>query len=135
MANLFPFEPLDIKKHIFSNSAFGEMCKDAIRAFNATPVATLPPEKFWGAGVYAIYCTSTTGIYEKFGNQVNRLGYERPIYIGSAVPKGWRKSRTAGMKYSNGQGTLCDRLHDHAQSIAEAKNLSLEDFACRFMIF
>lgn len=82
------------EKHVYRNDDFEEILKDAVRFFNGTPVHALPPpERFAGSGVYAIYCISNSGIYQKFGTQVNRLDYAVPIYVGKAVPQGWRQGR------------------------------------------
>ena len=133
MARLFEFVPFKVEDHMYSNEAFAELCKDAVRAFNGTPVCGMPPPSFSGAGVYAIYCTATEGIYERYGNKANRLGYNRPIYVGKAVPKGWRQSRTAGQ--STKDSSLRGRLAKHTRTICAATDLDIEDFACRFMIF
>ena len=64
---------------------------------------------------------------------INRTSYSVPIYVGKAVPPGWRQSRTQSI---NAQTTsLYNRLKQHVKSIGETRNLSIEDFACRFMIF
>ena len=97
MKNGFPFIPFKVEDRFYHNEAFAELCKDAVRAFNGTPVCELPPPCFAGSGVYAIYCTAKTGLYERYGNKVNRMGYNVPIYVGKAVPQGWRQSRTAGI--------------------------------------
>lgn len=97
MKDSFPFIPFKLEDHIYHNEAFAELCKDAVRAFNGTPICELPPPRFSGSGVYAIYCTAKTGLYERYGNKVNRMGYNVPIYVGKAVPQGWRQSRTAGI--------------------------------------
>ena len=133
MAKLFQFVPFKVEDHFYSNEAFAKLCDDAVLAFNATPVCDFPPPMIKGAGVYAIYCTATKGIYEKFGNSVNRLEYRRPIYVGSAVPPGWRKSRTAGKNLKT--NSLQSRLMTHSESIRQGSGLDIEDFACRFMIF
>ena len=83
----------DRKKHIYKNAAFAELVKDAIRFFNGTPVHTLPPpEPFLGTGVYALYYTGQNPLYKRYA-ALNRLAYNHPIYVGKAVPKGWRQSR------------------------------------------
>lgn len=48
--------------HIYNSPNFEEIIKDTIRFFNGTPVHKLPPpERFYGTGVYAIYCVAKTG--------------------------------------------------------------------------
>lgn len=84
MRKSFPFIPFKVEDHVYRNEAFAELCNDAVRAFNGTPVCELPPPRFAGSGVYAIYCTAKTGLYERYGNKVNRRGYNVPIYVGKA---------------------------------------------------
>jgi hypothetical protein len=94
--------PFDKREHIYTNSAFEELVKDAIRFFNGTPVHNLElPERFSGAGVYSLYYTGGFRFYSKYA-QLNRLQYEYPIYIGKAVPRGWRQARTADVPSGTG---------------------------------
>ncbi len=124
------------EEHVYKNEEFSEMLKDAVRFFHGTPVFSLPPpEKFTGAGIYAIYCIARTGIYSKFGNEINRLSYSVPIYVGSALPKGWRQSRILDKDKENSGSKLFSRLSEHAKSISNGKTLPVSDFACRFVIF
>ena len=127
-----PFVPFKREDHIYSNPAFAEFLKDAVRAFNGSPVAPLPPPSFAGSGVYALYCTASKGPYAKFGKEINRLEYKVPIYVGKAVPPGWRQSRQQGDDEDK-SSSLCSRLNEHARSIEQGKGLSLSDFACRFL--
>ena len=124
----------DRTKHIYKNDAFVELVKDAVRFFNGTPVHPLPPpEKFIGSGIYALYYTGKAAPYTKYAI-LNRLAYDFPIYLGKAVPAGWRQSR---MGHSSDKKTseLYTRLSQHAKNISAVKSLSVNDFACRFMIF
>jgi len=126
--------PFDRSKHVYTNDAFVELIKDAIRFFNGTPVHGLPaPERFLGAGIYALYYTGKSKPYSKYA-ELNRLAYDFPIYVGKAVPKGWRQSRRVD-SVDNQSSELYSRLREHARSVAAASNLSLDDFSCRFMIF
>ena len=125
MAKDFSFVPFKREDHVYHNEAFAELCKDAVRAFNGTPVCELPPPRFVGSGVYAIYCTAKKGIYERYGNKVNRMGYNVPIYVGKAVPKGW-----------HGDGcfetlTCQEQLSFWHHKIKSAIGFSTEDFVCR----
>ena len=124
----------DRSEHVYKNDAFAELVKDAIRFFNGTPVHTLPPpESFLGTGVYAIYYTGKNPIYKKYA-ELNRLSYSYPIYVGKAVPKGWRQARVSDSL--SGQSTeLFGRLREHSRSISIAEGLELQDFSCRFVIF
>lgn len=126
--------PFDLKKHIYKNDEFVELVKDAIRFFNGTPVHALPPpERFDGTGIYAIYYTGTTKPYSKYA-ELNRLAYDFPIYLGKAVPFGWRQSRVSATSEKK-SSELDSRLRQHAGSIDKVNNLSIDDFKCRFMIF
>jgi len=127
-------EPFDREKHVYTNDAFVELVKDAIRFFNGTPVHCLPPpERFLGTGVYALYYTGNAKPYSKYA-ELNRLAYDFPIYVGKAVPKGWRQSRSEDVG-ENQSAELFSRLNQHARSIESANNLSVNDFTCRFIIF
>lgn len=127
-------EPFDRAKHVYKNDAFVELVKDAVRFFNGTPVHTLPPpERFHGSGIYALYYTGNAGPYSKYA-ELNRLSYDFPIYLGKAVPKGWRQSRADQTDYKP-TSELYARLNQHANSIKQVQSLAIEDFSCRFMIF
>ncbi len=122
----------DRKKHVYQSVEFEELIKDTIRFFNGTPVHTLPPpEKFHGTGVYAIYYI---GKFERYKQlyKVNRTSFDLPIYIGKAVPKGWRQARAISTDKPSFE--LHTRLREHSRSIQQASNIENEDFKCRFMI-
>jgi len=124
----------DRNKHVYRNDAFAELVKDAIRFFNGTPVHDLPPsEAFFGTGVYALYYTGENPSYKKYA-ALNRLSYGYPIYVGKAVPKGWRQSRV-----TDGEGAQSRELHvrlrEHSRSIAAGQGISVDDFSSRFVIF
>jgi Eco29kI restriction endonuclease len=124
----------DRKKHLYKNETFAELVKDAVRFFNGTPVHTLPPpETFLGTGVYALYYTGQNHLYRKYA-ELNRLAYNYPIYIGKAVPKGWRQARISDSALNQSR-ELYSRLREHGRSVAIGSGLSLEDFMCRFVIF
>jgi len=123
----------DREKHVYKCDEFLELVLNAIRFFNGTPVHGLPlVDKFNGTGIYAIYYTGKIKPYEKYG-VLNRSEYNHPIYVGKAVPKGWRKSRISDNTQK--QGTeLCSRLRQHTCNI-KACGFDLKDFAVRFVIF
>ena len=124
----------DRSEHVYRNDAFAELVKDAVRFFNGTPVHTLPPpESFFGTGVYAIYYTGKNPIYKKY-SELNRLSYSFPIYVGKAVPKGWRQARISDSGDTQSK-ELFGRLREHSRSINFVQGLKLEDFSCRFVIF
>lgn len=127
-------QPFDRSKHVYKNDAFVELVKDAVRFFNGTPVHLLPPpEKFTGTGVYALYYTGKHQLYTKYSD-LNRLSYNFPIYVGKAVPKGWRQSRLSDSAL-NKSTELYSRLKEHSRNIIAGNGLEIEDFSCRFVIF
>lgn len=124
----------DRKKHIYKSEAFVELVKDAVRFFNGTPVhPLLPTETFLGTGVYALYYTGQNPIYSKYA-ELNRLAYNYPIYVGKAVPKGWRQSRISDSAINQSR-ELHNRLREHSRNITVGADLTLEEFMCRFTIF
>jgi Eco29kI restriction endonuclease len=126
-------QKFDRHKHVYKSGEFEEIIKDTIRFFNGTPVHLLPPpERFCGTGVYAIYCISKSGIYKDF-HKINRTSYNIPIYVGKAVPKGWRQSRMLATE-ENSSCELYNRIKEHSRSLELGKGVSLSDFHCRFMI-
>jgi hypothetical protein len=120
------------EKHIYKSTAFEEIIKDTIRFFNGTPIHKLPPPvRFHGTGVYAIYYTGKSKYYAEIYEQ-NRIDFRQPIYVGKAVPFGWRQakeSKTGSLTFE-----LFVRLKEHGRSVLQAQNLDQEDFSCRFMI-
>ncbi len=127
-------KPFDRAEHVYRNDAFAELVKDAVRFFNGTPVLTLPPPtSFLGVGVYAMYYTGSSPLYTRYA-ELNRLDYRFPIYVGKAVPRGWRQSRTAHTT-ENQSRELFSRLSEHARSIELGEGLFTKDFMCRFVIF
>ncbi|MGB7712319.1 MAG: Eco29kI family restriction endonuclease [Microcoleus sp.] len=124
----------DKNKHLYKSEAFVELVKDAVRFFNGTPVHTLQlPEAFLGTGVYALYYIGQSPLYKQY-SELNRLAYNCPIYVGKAVPKGWRQARISD-SVLNRSRELCNRLREHSRSITTGGGLSIEDFMCRFVIF
>lgn len=121
MVSETPFNPLD-------KTNLGVSVADALLA---RPLTTLPPERFEGAGIYAIYYRGKFAPYRKLALEGGASPSQWAIYVGKAVPKGARKGGF-GLGAKPGR-VLCDRLRKHANSIDSAKNLRLEDFLCRFL--
>jgi Eco29kI restriction endonuclease len=117
-----PFNPLD-KRHL------GESVASALLA---RPIGPLPPpERFIGAGIYAIYYSGDCPSYDHIAAQ-NKREFQQPIYVGKAVPPGARKG---GFGLGTAPGiALYSRLSEHANSIDLARNLRLEDFRCRYLL-
>ena len=127
-------QAFDRSEHVYRSDALAELVKDAVRFFNGTPVHTLPPpESFLGTGVYALYYTGSNPLYKRYA-ELNRLSYGHPIYVGKAVPKGWRQARSSDNAL-NQSHELIGRLREHGRSITLGAELALEDFMCRFVIF
>ncbi|MBZ0187417.1 MAG: Eco29kI family restriction endonuclease [Candidatus Obscuribacterales bacterium] len=55
-----------------------------------------------------------------------------PVYVGKAVPEGARKGGF-GLGIAPGP-VLYKRLTEHAKSITQASNLSIDDFKCRYLM-
>lgn len=123
----------DRSEHVYVSPNLDEIINDTIRFFNGTPVREMPvSERFEGTGVYAIYSIARSGVYSKF-HAINRTAFHIPIYIGKAVPRGWRQARLL----SSSQVTsyeLSSRLREHSRSLDIGAGLSVSDFFCRFMI-
>lgn len=121
------------EEHVYKSDAFEEIIKDTIRFFNGTPVLSMPiEEKFHGTGVYAIYYIGSSKRYEEIA-QRNRIEFSLPIYVGKAVPRGWRQARIED-EIKKKSYELNGRLNEHTRSIMQVSNLKIQDFTCRFMI-
>ena len=120
-------------EHIYKSKTFEEIIKDTIRLFNGTPVLNLPlNDRFHGTGVYAIYYVGKLKMYKELAEK-NRTEFIQPIYVGKAVPRGWRQARIENDSERKSY-ELAGRLREHSRSIDNANNLDIEDFLCRFMI-
>jgi hypothetical protein len=120
----------DYQLHIFHSAQFQSVVDAAITFFDGTPVHTLPPpSSFIGTGVYALYYIGNFELYEEIAHS-NRNICVKPVYVGKAVPPGWRTARST----ESDLPVLYRRLQEHARSIQQAKNLQIGDFLCRFMI-
>jgi hypothetical protein len=121
------FNPLN---HVFKSPKVHAIINEAIAFLNQTLVHQLPPsEPFIGTGVYSLYYLGNFDLYQKIA-EVNITECTQPIYVGKAVPKGWRTARGGSEKYA----TLTQRLREHARSIKHGPGLNIKDFKCRFMI-
>jgi hypothetical protein len=76
--------------HTFRSPEFRGVVEEALKFFEGTPVHNLPPpSRFTGCGVYALYYLGDCGFYAKIAH-LNRDACALPIYVGKAVPPGWR---------------------------------------------
>jgi hypothetical protein len=78
---------------------------------------------FYGSGVYAIYYLGSELAYQPISRT------EHPIYVGVASPKN-KHARTPVEQETK----LFSRLQEHARSISNAANLSVDDFDCRRLV-
>ena len=117
-----PYNPLETS-HIAAQLSLALMSRK---------VKPLPPPEFKGAGVYAIFYLGSDPLYGKLG-QINREhNCVIPIYVGKAVRPGGRKGIV--IDSPDASKALFNRLNDHAQSIAAASNLSIDDFKCKYLL-
>lgn len=123
-------DSIDYELHVLRSPVFQDVVNDAIEFFKSTPVHRLPPPgPFIGSGVYGLYYIGDYELYEKL-SELNQEACVQPIYVGKAVPPGWRTARTRRSETPD----LYRRLKEHARSIQQATNLHIDDFRCRFMI-
>lgn len=117
-----PFNPLD-------KLNLGLAVRDALLK---RPMVNLPPDRFRGAGIYALYYLNGFKPYEKLAKINRDSNWSMPIYVGETVPPG---SRKGGYGLGEDPGdVLWRRLNEHAKSIASVKNLQLDDFRCRYLV-
>lgn len=117
--------------HIFRSPTYKSVVEEAIYFLEGTPVHPLPPNsRFQGSGVYAIYYSGDLEYYQQIsvGNQ-EECRY--PIYVGKAVPPGWRAARAPK---TDSTRPLFDRLREHGRNIQLGEGLRIGDFRCRFVI-
>lgn len=120
----------DYSLHTFHSPKFQSVVEDAVKFFAETPPHFLPPTmQFIGSGVYGLYYLGDYDLYDKIAVS-NREVQIQPIYVGKAVPPGWRTARSKEVVMPD----LSRRLREHARSISQTANLQIEDFWCRFMI-
>jgi hypothetical protein len=87
-------------------------------------------KRFEGAGIYAIYYVGDFPCYDVIAKQNRNRKFERPIYVGKAIPSGARKGNAPG-----GIGSpLFGRVKEHADSVHSAENLNIADFHCRYLV-
>lgn len=122
-----------IELHTYRNEAFKKLIDDACLFFARMPIHKLPPSfNFAGTGVYGIYYKGDFEHYSPL-TKFNDAEFTHPIYIGKAVPKGWRQSRNSA-DLDTKTNELSSRLRQHARSIDIVLNLNLSHFYCHFMI-
>jgi hypothetical protein len=119
-----------VEGHTFKSRLLRAIGDEAAAFFEKTPVYSLPPEVAAPElGVYAIYYVGKCAYYRHI-SAVNQKACVLPIYVGKAVPSGWRKGRT---KIDSSKSVI-GRLREHKNSISHAGNLKAKDFRCRFVL-
>lgn len=117
-----PYNPLD-------KSNLGTSVADALLSRRGVD---LPPGRFLGAGVYAIYYAGSFEPYQPVAALDRDDTSAVPVYVGKAVPSGGRKG---GYGFDANPGTdLHRRLREHATSIEQANNIELADCWCRYLV-
>ena len=120
----------DHSLHIFRSPKLQSVVDDGIQFFLTTPVHSVPPpSRFIGSGVYALYYLGDHALYAKVA-ALNRDTCVQPIYVGKAVPPGWRTARATGEETPD----LYRRLREHAKSVQQTGDLQIGTFRCRFVI-
>ncbi len=56
---------INLDLHIFRSPTFESVLSEAYTFFTTTPIQPLPEERFFGAGLYALYYTGTYEPYAK----------------------------------------------------------------------
>lgn len=124
---------INYEEYVFPSYLSEGIVDAAINFLKTRNLIDLPPgTQFLGVGVYAIYYFGESGLYQRLGEE-NRASEPEdliPIYVGKAVPRGWRTARNYGQNASE----LYNRLNEHGRSIDNVNNLNLADFKCRFII-
>ena len=103
-----------------------------IELLGRDPIPLASVDQIAGAGIYAIYYSGLFEAYTPTRSDVEANLFERPIYVGKAIPKGGRKGGLT--KDATAGRALADRLRQHASSIDEAINLDLADFRTRHLV-
>ncbi len=112
-----PSRPFNREDHVFHSTAFAETIREALDFLADSPTHALPPPAmFYGTGVYALYYMGNFPHYRPIA-EANRMKLTQPIYVGKAVPPGWRLGRTTGVSLR----ALFGRLREHARSIEQVK--------------
>lgn len=95
------------------------------------PLHHLPPEKaFAGAGVYALYYNGPHDAYRSLV-KLNGGKWRYPVYIGQAM----RENAKQGFSpRPTTRQRIFSRLKNHADSIKQIQNLSVNDFRCRYLV-
>jgi hypothetical protein len=111
---------LNYELHVFKLPKLKSIVDESVRFFENTPVLILPPSRFPGCGVYALYYRGDLELYAPL-TRLNKDTYARPIYVGKAVPPGRRTGRTTDSEMTK----LHSRLREHMRSIQQGADLQM----------
>jgi len=115
-------------RHAFNPLDRVELGRSVGRALLLSPCEALPPGRFEGVGIYALYYQ---GDFEAY-RPVALAGCEWPIYVGRAMPAGGRTG-LIGLGEPSGY-RLYERLREHYRSVKAVGNLDEKDFRCRYLV-
>jgi len=101
----------------------GRMIALALTAQPPMSFSAIEGDRFYGAGVYALYYKGDLPEYARLKD------LPHPIYVGKADPA----SPSSVNVVEQGE-RLFSRLRDHARSIRQARNLELSDFEVRYLV-
>lgn len=118
-----PYNPLD-KINLARSIEIEVLSREVLPLGTAELVA--------GAGVYVLYYHGDFPAYMPIVS-ANAESWERPIYVGKAIPKGGRKGGITRDTAAAGTA-LGSRLRKHAESIRATENLKVEDFVFRYIV-
>lgn len=118
-----PYNPLE-------KANLAESIVRAVLETEAVPMSNL--DGIVGAGVYIIYYSGDFPPYQLIKEKNVNGAFERPIYIGKAIPSGGRKGGISEDAAAKGKA-LRDRLSQHYVSINESENLNAADFHYRYL--
>jgi hypothetical protein len=116
--------------HIYMDRSFNQWLVEAAQYFYGTPLRTWDNiERMQGAGVYSLYIHDTEHpIYGILAKQ--HIAHKaHPIYVGKAVPKGWRQGKT-----EPNHSALWERLMEHRRSLQQASNIEDHHVHVRYMV-
>jgi hypothetical protein len=116
------------QSEVYDPLNYDNIARSVVTALFERPLQPLPPSRFAGSGVYALYYQ---GDFPAYARLTWDPGSE-PIYVGKAIPAGARKGGQSE-KPSEG-GELFGRLCEHAESVRAAENLALDHFRCRHLV-
>ena len=114
---------------IFRSSGFSQILDEAYNFFSCIePRRFDAAEKFIGPGIYGIFYYGQFSLYSSIA--CTSKDYY-PIYVGKAVPIGWRQGRGSNTMNSP---VLWNRINQHFRSINSVSNLEINDFKFVAMI-